>query len=475
MTEDILRHIDRHAFEAVGRAADSLGYPCFAVGGYVRDLFLERKSKDIDFVSVGNGSGIEIASEVARSLGKGAKVNIFRTYGTAQIRFRGKELEFVGARKESYRRESRNPIVEEGTLDDDISRRDFTINAMALCVNADGFGRLIDAFGGVADLRNRIIRTPLDPDITFSDDPLRMMRAVRFATQLDFTIDPLTLDAITRNAARIEIITRERIATELGKIMDSPRPSIGWRLLLQTGLLHHILPELEAMKGVETVRGRGHKDNFEHTMLVLDRVAEKSADVWLRWSALLHDIGKPVTKRWDNETGWTFRNHNFIGAKMIPRIFKSLKMPLGEPMKYVRKMVELHMRPIALVEETVTDSAIRRLIVDAGEDIDDLMTLCQADITSRNPEKVRQHLKNFDLVVEKMHDVNERDHLRLFQPPVTGEEIMATFGLPPSEPVGRIKSAIKEAIIEGVIPNEYEAARNFMIEFAAAMNLKPIE
>lgn len=475
MTEDILRHIDRHAFEAVGRAADSLGYPCFAVGGYVRDLFLERKSKDIDFVSVGNGSGIEIASEVARSLGKGAKVNIFRTYGTAQIRFRGKELEFVGARKESYRRESRNPIVEEGTLDDDISRRDFTINAMALCVNADGFGRLIDAFGGVADLRNRIIRTPLDPDITFSDDPLRMMRAVRFATQLDFTIDPLTLDAITRNAARIEIITRERIATELGKIMDSPRPSIGWRLLLQTGLLHHILPELEAMKGVETVRGRGHKDNFEHTMLVLDRVAEKSADVWLRWSALLHDIGKPVTKRWDNEAGWTFRNHNFIGAKMIPRIFKSLKMPLGEPMKYVRKMVELHMRPIALVEETVTDSAIRRLIVDAGEDIDDLMTLCQADITSRNPEKVRQHLKNFDLVVEKMHDVNERDHLRLFQPPVTGEEIMATFGLPPSEPVGRIKSAIKEAIIEGVIPNEYEAARNFMIEFAAAMNLKPIE
>lgn len=475
MTEDILRHIDRHAFEAVGRAADSLGYPCFAVGGYVRDLFLERKSKDIDFVSVGNGSGIEIASEVARSLGKGAKVNIFRTYGTAQIRFRGKELEFVGARKESYRRESRNPIVEEGTLDDDISRRDFTINAMALCVNADGFGRLIDAFGGVADLRNRIIRTPLDPDITFSDDPLRMMRAVRFATQLDFTIDPLTLDAITRNAARIEIITRERIATELGKIMDSPRPSIGWRLLLQTGLLHHILPEFEAMKGVETVRGRGHKDNFEHTMLVLDRVAEKSADVWLRWSALLHDIGKPVTKRWDNEAGWTFRNHNFIGAKMIPRIFKSLKMPLGEPMKYVRKMVELHMRPIALVEETVTDSAIRRLIVDAGEDIDDLMTLCQADITSRNPEKVRQHLKNFDLVVEKMHDVNERDHLRLFQPPVTGEEIMATFGLPPSEPVGRIKSAIKEAIIEGVIPNEYEAARNFMIEFAAAMNLKPIE
>lgn len=475
MTEDILRHIDRHAFEAVGRAADSLGYPCFAVGGYVRDLFLERKSKDIDFVSVGNGSGIEIASEVARSLGKGAKVNIFRTYGTAQIRFRGNELEFVGARKESYRRESRNPIVEEGTLDDDISRRDFTINAMALCVNADGFGRLIDAFGGVADLRNRIIRTPLDPDITFSDDPLRMMRAVRFATQLDFTIDPLTLDAITRNAARIEIITRERIATELGKIMDSPRPSIGWRLLLQTGLLHHILPELEAMKGVETVRGRGHKDNFEHTMLVLDRVAEKSADVWLRWSALLHDIGKPVTKRWDNEAGWTFRNHNFIGAKMIPRIFKSLKMPLGEPMKYVRKMVELHMRPIALVEETVTDSAIRRLIVDAGEDIDDLMTLCQADITSRNPEKVRQHLKNFDLVVEKMHDVNERDHLRLFQPPVTGEEIMATFGLPPSEPVGRIKSAIKEAIIEGVIPNEYEAARNFMIEFAAAMNLKPIE
>lgn len=475
MENEILRLINRRAFNAVQQAADTLGLPCYAVGGYVRDLFLKRHSKDIDFVSVGQDSGIAIAREVARQAGKRTKVNIFRTYGTAQVRLEDLELEFVGARRESYHRESRNPIVEEGTLDDDISRRDFTINAMAICVNADNFGELIDKFGGIDDLEKKIIRTPLDPDITFSDDPLRMMRAIRFATQLDFAIDPDTLEAITRNARRIEIITRERISTELMKIMQSAKPSIGWKLLARTGLLHFILPELDAMQGVETIRGRGHKDNFEHTMLVMDRVAEKSDNVWLRWGALLHDIAKPVTKRWDDKAGWTFRNHNFIGGKMVPNIFKALKMPLGEPMHYVRKMVELHMRPIALVEDCVTDSAIRRLIVDAGEDIDDLMLLCQADITSRNPEKVRQHLKNFDAVMAKMEDVNQRDNLRLFQPPVTGEEIMATFGLPPSRPVGILKAAIKDAVIEGIIPNEHDAARHYLLELGKKMGLTPAD
>ncbi len=470
-----MKRINRRVFEAVGRAADSLGLPCYAVGGYVRDLFLGRPSKDIDFVSVGQDSGIAVARELSRQLGRGAKVNVFRTYGTAQLRYQNLDLEFVGARKESYRHNSRNPIVEEGTLTDDISRRDFTINAMALQVNAEGFGTLIDLFNGVDDLRQGIIRTPLDPDITFSDDPLRMMRAIRFATQLDFTIAPVTLDAITRNASRIDIITRERITTELMKIMQSARPSIGWRLLARTGLLKHIFPELDAMRGVETVKGRGHKDNFDHTMLVMDRVAAKSDNVWLRWGALLHDIAKPVTKRWDNQIGWTFHNHNFIGARMVPKIFKQMRLPLGEPMRYVQKMVELHMRPIALVEETVTDSAVRRLIVDAADDIDDLMTLCRADITSRNAEKVKQHLKNFEDVLAKMDDVNQRDHLRLFQPPVTGEEIMSTFGLPPSRPVGEIKAAIKEAVIEGVIANDHDAARDFMLSIAAKMGLTPVE
>lgn len=467
------KQVDNAAFRTVGRAADHLGIECYAVGGYVRDLFLDRPSKDIDFVSVGHGSGIAVAREVARSMPRSTKVNIFRTYGTAQVRFNSLELEFVGARKESYHRDSRNPIVEEGTLTDDISRRDFTINAMAISVNEATFGDLIDMFGGQEDLQQRIIRTPLDPDITFSDDPLRMMRAVRFATQLDFNVFPETLDAITRNAARIDIITRERISTELMKIMQSPRPSIGWRLLASTGLLAHILPQLDAMRGVEVVHGRGHKDNFDHTMQVLDRVAEQSDNVWLRWSALLHDIAKPVTKRWDKEIGWTFHNHNFVGGKMVPVIFKSLKMPLGEPMRYVRKMVELHMRPIALVEDSVTDSAIRRLVVDAGEDIDDLMLLCRADITSRNAEKVRRHLANFDAVVRKIEDVNERDHLRCFQPPVSGEEIMDIFSLPPSRPVGLIKDAIKEAIIEGEIPNEREAALQYMLKVADSLGFTP--
>lgn len=475
MTPDFLKNIDRKTFETVGRAADTLGLPCYAVGGYVRDLMLQRESKDVDFVAVGQGSGIAIARQVASMLGRGAHVSVFKTYGTAQVRFRELELEFVGARKESYRSDSRNPIVEEGTLDDDISRRDFTINAMAISVNADSFGELIDRFGGVDDLENRIIRTPLDPDITFSDDPLRMMRAVRFATQLNFEIFPETFEAIRRNASRINIITRERIATELEKIMRSPQPSIGWKLLSESGLLAYILPQLQDMRGVDVVKGRAHKDNFDHTMLVLDRVAEQSDDLWLRWGALLHDIGKPATKRWDEEAGWTFHNHNFIGMKMVGKIFRALKMPLGEPLKRVERLVELHMRPIALVEDTVTDSAIRRLIVDAGEEIDALMMLCRADITSRNPEKVRRHLDNFQMVIEKMADVNERDHLRLFQPPVSGEEIMATFGLAPSRPVGDLKNAIKEAVIEGIIPNEHDAAFEYMLELGEKMNLKRVQ
>ena len=453
MEHDILKRIDRKAFSMVGHAADELSYECYAVGGYVRDLFLNRHSKDIDFVSVGQGSGIDIARRVVADMGRGAKVHVYRTYGTAQVKMGRTELEFVGARRESYRSDSRNPIVEEGTLADDISRRDFTINAMALCVNEGRFGELVDMFDGLSDLKNKIIRTPLDPDITFSDE---------------------TFEAIRRNAARIDIITRERISTELGKIMASPRPSIGWYLLSDTGLLQHILPELQAMRGVEIVRGRGHKDNFEHTMLVLDRVAEKSDNVWLRWSALLHDIAKPVTKRWDDTVGWTFHNHNFIGSKMVPRIFKELKMPLGEPMRYVQKMVELHMRPIALVEETVTDSAVRRLITDAANDLDDLMTLCRADITSRNPEKVRQHLANFDEVLAKMADVTERDHLRNFQPPVDGALIMKTFGLEPSALVGEIKNAIKDAVLDGVIPNEYDQAYQLMLEIGRSHNLTPV-
>ena len=475
MTADYLKNIDKKVFEIVGRAADNLGLPCYAVGGYVRDLMLERHSKDIDFVAVGQGSGIAIAREVASIYGRKANVSVFKTYGTAQVRFGSLELEFVGARKESYRRESRNPIVEEGTLEDDISRRDFTINAMAISVNADSFGELVDRFGGVEDLKNRIIRTPLDPDITFSDDPLRMMRAVRFATQLNFEIYPETFEAIRRNASRINIITKERISTELEKIMRSAKPSIGWQLLSESGLLAHIMPQLQAMRGIDVVNGRGHKDNFEHTMLVLDRVAEQSDDLWLRWGALLHDIGKPPTKRWDEECGWTFHNHNFIGMKIVGKIFRTLKMPLGEPLKRVEKLVELHMRPIALVEETVTDSAIRRLIVDAGEEIDALMILCRADITSRNPEKVRRHLENFQNVLEKMADVNERDHLRLFQPPVSGEEIMATFGLQPSRPVGDLKKAIKEAVIEGLIPNEHDAAFEYMLKLGEQMNLQRVK
>ena len=466
---NLAERIDSTLFHTVGDTADSLDRPCYVVGGYVRDIFLYRHSKDIDFVTV--GSGIEVAEAVARKLGKATRCNVFKNFGTAQVKHRGIELEFVGARRESYTHDSRKPIVEDGTLDDDLARRDFTINAMAISVNSASFGELIDPYDGIGDLDRQIIRTPLDPDITFSDDPLRMMRAIRFATQLGFTIYDETFDAISRNAARIEIISRERIVDELMKIMASPVPSIGWCLLDNSGLLPYILPELNAMKGVQTVNGRGHKDNFDHTLQVLDNVARKSDNVWLRWAALFHDIAKPVTKRWDDRLGWTFHNHNFIGAKMLPRIFRNMRLPLNEKMKYVQKLVELHMRPIALVEEEVTDSAVRRMIFEAGDDIEDLMTLCEADITSKNQEKVRRYIDNFRLVRDKMAELEERDRIRNFQPPVSGEEIMQIFNLPPSREVGTIKENIKNAILDGVIPNEREAALDFMYKTAASLGI----
>lgn len=465
-------HVNLPVMKLVGEVADELHRECYVVGGYVRDIFLERPCNDMDFVTV--GSGIEVARAVAHRLGKRSHLSVFRTYGTAQVKTRQWELEFVGARRESYRRESRNPIVEDGTLNDDQCRRDFTINAMAICLNKDRYGELLDPFDGIGDLERRIIRTPLDPDITFSDDPLRMMRAVRFATQLNFDIYPETFEAIRRNAERIRIITRERIAEELMKIMRSPIPSRGWMLLDQSGLLSIIFPELAALKGVETVNGRGHKDNFMHTMQVLDNVAAASDNVWLRWAALLHDVGKARTKRWDPQLGWTFHNHNYIGEKMVPKIFAKMRLPLNEHMKYVKKLVGLHMRPIALVEDEVTDSAVRRLLFDAGDDIDDLMTLCKADITSKNQHKVQQFRENFDLVKSKLVDIEEKDRVRNFQPPVDGGEIMATFGLEPSKPVGYIKDAIKDAILDGIITNDFASAYRLMLDKASELGISHI-
>lgn len=463
---------DLPILQRVGQVADTLGLEAYVVGGYVRDCLLQRHSKDIDFVTV--GSGIQLAQAVKENLGRGAKLCTFRNFGTARITWKGQELEFVGARKESYSHDSRKPIVENGTLHDDISRRDFTVNALALKVNALGFGAIVDIYGGLLDLEKKILRTPLDPDVTFSDDPLRMMRAIRFSTQLRFAIAAPTYEGILRNAHRLEIISRERIADELNKIMRAPKPSIGWRLLFDSGLLHYILPELEDMAKVDTINGRAHKDNFDHTMKVLDNVAEKTSDIWIRWAALLHDIAKPQTKRWDPKIGWTFHNHNFVGAKMIPRIFRDLKLPLGEPMKLVQKLVELHMRPIVLSEDIVTDSAVRRLLFDAGNDIDALMTLCEADITTGRPEKLRSCLANFALVREKLVELEERDRIRNFQPPISGNDIMTIFGIPPSQPIKTLKEAIKDAILDGQIPNDRQQAYEFMLPIASSIGLKPI-
>ena len=464
MSANFKDKLSQKIFRTVGETADSLGRECYVVGGYVRDLIIDRHSKDIDFVTV--GSGIELAEAVGKELGPKTHVAVYRNYGTAQIKRGDLELEFVGARKESYRRESRNPIVEDGTLADDIARRDFTINAMAISVNGDNFGDLLDFYDGLGDIGRRIIRTPLDPDITFSDDPLRMLRAIRFATQLQFDIYPETFDAICRNAYRIEIITPERIKDELSKIMRSPKPSIGWDLLLKSGLLKLIMPELAALKGVEVVNGRGHKDNFYHTLGVLDNVAAKSDNEWLRWAAIFHDIAKPVTKRYDPAIGWTFHNHNIVGSKMIPRIFKRLRMSLGAEMRYVRKLVDLHMRPIALVEDEVTDSAVRRLMNYAEEDLDDLMILARADITSKNEEKKQRFLDNFDIVEEKFKEIRAKDAERAKRNPVDGTEIMHIFGLPQSPIVGFFVSNLKQAIKDCEIEDTREAALAYLLQLA---------
>ena len=456
--------IEQPILRMVGQTADELGLECYVIGGWVRDLFLHRPSDDIDIVVV--GSGIALAEAVAHQLGKGAHLSVFKTYGTAQVKRGELELEFVGARKESYTRDSRNPIVEDGTLEEDQNRRDFTINAMAICLNAERYGELLDPFDGIDDLEDCIIRTPLDPDITFSDDPLRMMRAIRFATQLGFFLDNETFDAIARNKERIGIITKERIAEELNKIILSRRPSEGFLLLDKTRLLPLIFPELAALKGIEVKEGRGHKDVFLHTLKVLDNLAATSDNLWLRWAALLHDIGKPKSKAWDPQAGWTFRNHNYLGAKMVPKIFAKMKLPLNEKMEYVKKMVDLHMRPINLIEDTVTDSAVRRLLFEAGDDIEDLMLLCDADITSRNEEKKARFHQNYQLVRQKMVELEERDRIRNFQPPVNGDEIMQILHLEPCSTVGELKMAIKDAILDGIIPNEYEPAKEYMLKLA---------
>jgi poly(A) polymerase len=465
------QHLKHPIFTVISELADKINQETYVIGGFVRDLILNRPSPDIDVVTI--GSGIQLAEMVAKKLGPNIQVSVFKNFGTAMLKYQSLEVEFVGARKESYNEDSRKPIVENGTLEEDQNRRDFTINALAICLNSDRFGELIDPFGGIQDIENKILRTPLEPGITFSDDPLRMMRAIRFASQLGFTIDGKTLEAIALNKKRIYIISKERIGEELNKIILSSKPSVGFKLLDKTGLLEIIFPELHRMKGREEVNGIGHKDNFFHTLEVLDRIAPNTNNLWLRWSALLHDIAKPVTKKYSPQLGWTFHSHNFVGAKMVPALFKKMKFPLNEKMKYVQKIVELHMRPIVLSEEEVTDSAIRRLLFEAGDDIDDLMTLCEADITSKNQEKVKKFYNNFQLVRQKLKDLEEKDHIRNFQPPVTGETIMEVYGLSPCREVGLIKSAIKDAILDGIIPNDHDQAFQYMLKIADEMGLKP--
>ena len=470
--QDIINKLNSELFHRLTETADALGIECYLVGGYVRDLMLERATNDIDVVVV--GSGISMAEAFCKRLGRGAHLSVFRNFGTAQVKYHDTEVAFVGARRESYDRSSRKPIVEDGTLEDDQNRRDFTINAMAVCLNSARLGELVDPFDGVLDLQDGIIATPLDPDITFSDDPLRMMRCVRFATQLRFQIEEETFAALERNRERIRIISQERIIDELNKIMRAPAPSIGFVELHRCGLLELILPEVARLDCVETRNGRSHKNNFYHTLEVLDTVARHSDNLYLRWAALLHDIGKPRSKRWEPPVGWTFHNHNYLGEKMIAPLFRRLKLPLDERMKYVAKLVGLHMRPIAIADDIVTDSAVRRLLFEAGDDIDDLMTLCEADITSKNEQRKKNFLENFRIVRQKLVDIEEKDRIRNFQPPVDGDEIMRLFDLKPCREIGTLKTALKDAILDGKVPNEHEAALTFVLHKAAQMGLQPV-